>query len=284
MFDQLDEVLSVHEPQPELFVEAYQTMYGLNTFEQIIEALKRKRPERRIKQPFFLESSIWLSYLIEELAVAFPNCKFIWLTRNIYTWAHSAARRGWYRKGTMCPAMSVLRPEPADGWKGWGGRADSTQYFKLGWFYGTLWRITQNSLVNAERPWIPLSMECLNDAVVMNTVRRWCEFPGDLHDGAWENKGDSYATEAELKAWKLWDKIPKKVKMDKLKDESAMYDIYMSRGQQMEVRGNILFPGFTTSNATDLQRGFVAGIGELLGKPVPAYWVEAAAKHHKIVL
>ena len=266
-----------------LVEEVYRKLFHGQPPDLIANRIKEKRPERRIQGDFFLESAIWCSFIIPELALAFPGCRFIWLTRDIFSWSYSAYRRGWYKKGGVCTAMSVIRPEPANGW--WPNDKECPRYFKLGWLYGTTWRHTYNGLVQAEQPWLNLDMCHLNDADIMNTIKEWCGFPGSLVAGAHENRGDYYATEAELRKWKLWDKIRNKKKLDRLDNGRAHYDIdMMSKTQRQEVRQHISFRGLQVADTEALLRGFVAGVNELLGRPVAPYWAEFAARHHKIYI
>ena len=189
IFEALPEVVSLHEPSPNLSRIAAMVMKGEEPQEAtyIRNALIAHRMEKITAAKYYLESSLWNTWLIKPLASLWPTSKFVWMSRNLWEWAASAYRRGWYcpRTESHNGTFGLLRPIPERWWP-----EGVDRWYKLGW----MWRVYEEAipklLSSTGCPWIRVDVGNLNSPAVLEALRAWCELPpGDLkplkeNDGA----------------------------------------------------------------------------------------------------
>jgi hypothetical protein len=188
-FDQLQEVTSEHEPDPKLDDLAARRMNGEAGVQFELSERREKLPEH------YVESALWNTWLVSDLIDLFPEAKFVWLQRDLMTWAYSAHRRGWYdlhAENTRSVSMKVLRPEPADGWQ------KVSRWFKLGWMYQQYTRQINRCFEKDPSRWAILNMRDLGDIVRLNGLTRWAGLPGMVRRVRHINKGDLYVSPQEL--------------------------------------------------------------------------------------
>jgi hypothetical protein len=189
VFDDLPDVFSVHEPQPSLIDLAELAFKGHVVRLGQLHELRRELDNF----PYYIESSIWNCWLVPSFLQLWPHARFIWLTRNVFEWAYSAYRRGWYLPlaEQQRDTMVKLRPQPI--WP-----QDVSRWFKLGYLWQVYHKTIARSLQNCKAPWIMLDVKSLNSIDVLENLRMWCGFPGTVSRAVHENKGDLYLTTREL--------------------------------------------------------------------------------------
>jgi len=190
-FGSLPDVFSVHEPSPSLIELAEVSFRG-----HVVSLARLHELRRELDHfPYYLESSIWNCWLVPSILELWPHAQFIWLTRNVFEWAYSAYRRGWYLSLAEETRETMVRLRPQPIWPG-----GISRWFKLGF----LWQFYNDriggSLYKHRAPWIMIDVKSLNDIKVLEALRLWCEFPGTIKETVHENKGDLYVTTRELHA------------------------------------------------------------------------------------
>lgn len=195
LFDQLPQVQSMHEPEPPLIDLAVARMNGEEFDGQAFLKTHRVDIMEDLRVTHFLESSMWNSWIIPDLAEMWPHAKFVWLIRDIFSWAYSAYRRGWYLPLTEKEReiMVRIRPQPLQ-WP-----TLTTRWFKLGWMWKVYMTHIENDLTETGVPWIMLNVGDLNSLDKMSQVVRWCGFPGELRETVHDNSGSCYVSPQELR-------------------------------------------------------------------------------------
>lgn len=205
LFKQLPQVASYHEPKPHLSrVASFRLHLQPYNVQATIRSARKMLLEASDQQRYYLESALWNTWLIDDLAAVFPQAKFLWLTRDIYTWAQSCYRRGWYD-----PACEVnqerfarMRPTPPPGWP-----AGVSRWFKLGYYWGLYNIHAETRLKACGAPWKRVAVEELDNLLIVNYVKAWCGFPGEVTEVRRENCGADRITLAELQARGIYDEI-----------------------------------------------------------------------------
>lgn len=93
--DRVSGLHAVHEPAPELTLEAAGYTWGTVTREEI-EALLQETRQPEANGEVYCESNQNLSFLIPLLAEIYPEARFIWLIRNGMDVVASAYQKQWY--------------------------------------------------------------------------------------------------------------------------------------------------------------------------------------------
>lgn len=156
--------------------------------------------ERRAQEDLpehYVESALWNTWLVPDLIDLYPEAKFVWLQRDLMTWAYSAYRRGWYEEKSeemRSVFMKILRPEPKGGW------GSVNRWFKLGWMYRRYSLQIYECFKKDSSRWAFFNMRDLGDITRVNGLVRWAGLPGTVKVVEHLNKGELYATPKELMA------------------------------------------------------------------------------------
>jgi len=209
--NQLPEVTSVHEPKPMLINLAHARMMGESP-EQDLKELRPDLPEH------YVESALWNTWLIEDILDLWPDAKFVWLQRDLLTWAYSAYRRGWYDEKAEAERqvkMDMIRPQPGqlqskvkstlpipeNGWPLKGTPEDgkpASRWFKLGHMYRLYHEQISLTFSEVRAPMVIFNMRDLSDVMRLNGLVRWAGLPGTVQNGEHVNKGELYVSAKEL--------------------------------------------------------------------------------------
>ncbi len=91
----IDGCVCLHEPSPELILEASAYHYGKYPKEDLIKILTATR-KPVLNNSIYCESNQNLSLIIPLLTEVFPNARYMWLIRNGLDVAASAYQKQWY--------------------------------------------------------------------------------------------------------------------------------------------------------------------------------------------
>jgi hypothetical protein len=95
VLSQIDGLICLHEPSPELILESSAYRYGNISSIKIKKILMDTR-KPVINDSIYCESNQTLSFIIPVLAETFPKARFIWLIRNGLDMIASAYQKQWY--------------------------------------------------------------------------------------------------------------------------------------------------------------------------------------------
>ena len=95
VLSQSPDALCLHEPVPYLVEETAEWRYGTVETVDLCSRLTESRP-RQIDGKQYGESANRLSLAIPVLAEAFPDARFVWLTRDGREVVASGHQRGWF--------------------------------------------------------------------------------------------------------------------------------------------------------------------------------------------
>lgn len=195
LFATLPGVRSYHEGQPDLCDAAHARMTG--TKYPVAQDIHEKRKIGMLGVAHFHDSAMWYTWLIPDVVVAFPQAKFIWLTRDLFSWARSAHRRGWYDPHVERLRSGMVQIRPRVPW------SDRDRWFKLGYMWQVYQLHTMDILSQMDNPWIQFSTNDLNDLTKVNALACWCGFPGTVKKTTHDNGGDAYVTCREVQQTEL---------------------------------------------------------------------------------
>jgi hypothetical protein len=171
----IDGCVCLHEPSPELILEASAYHYGKYPKEDLIRILTdTRKPE--INGSIYCESNQNLSLIIPVLAEVFPEARYIWLVRNGLDVVASAFQKQWYSgrsaKNKRYEDCSPLEKAWIDG-RVEGDRcgemtpdewAKLDRFSRCCWYWGYINRVIENDLKTyAHDKYFFLRLEDINE-------------------------------------------------------------------------------------------------------------------------
>lgn len=195
---------AAHEPEPRLIDLAVRRTVSnerLDTWlrPNDVQALLQQREQLTRGAQTYVEVAVWWSFLIPYAERIWPGVKVIWLERQLWPWARSAYRRGWYHENSKEADRETefwkLRFEPARGWP------DSVdQWFKIAWYYWTVHYQIERDLAATKVDWVRYPCEALDDLPRLNAMLHWAGLAGPVETPERLNTGDTYMTLKEVEA------------------------------------------------------------------------------------
>jgi len=252
LFKQLPGVESYHEPRPSLSRVASFRLALIDYDVQKTIRIARDPLLLSDRNLNYLESSLWNTWLIDDLIALIPHVRFIWLYRDLFTWAQSCYRRGWYDPVSEQnqERFAKLRPVPPAGWP-----AGVSRWFMLGYYWGLYNLHAQQRLLQHRAPWVKLAVEDLNSLEVVNSLVDWCGFPGRVTTLERENAGSDRITLDELKKRNLYDTLELTgINLEALKSPASWVSVSYLKKLGIPFEFEEINP-ITPQVATDLKEG-----------------------------
>jgi len=228
LLSEVDGLICLHEPKPELILESSAYHYGDIEECQLENLLRSTRPGS-INGMTYCESNQTLSLITPLLRDVFPSARYIWLIRNGLDFVASAMQKQWYSGHSAYSKKYEDSTSTQRAWVEGRIRADlcgemgieqwktSTRFEKCCWYWSYINRLIEANIVSPQGENFVIHLEYMQSE--FPKMVEWMGYSThNLPDVSPSNQAKSPPYQ-----WSLWSEFEKEIFIQQCGDQMSRY-------------------------------------------------------------